>query len=68
VDESLTFNEDLTLIKKAKKFGKFYYFWTDKVYTSTRRFDKVGYMKQFIIWVWWNIIPERRKIKYPVIR
>ncbi|MGC9171277.1 glycosyltransferase [Caldisericum sp.] len=67
-DESLTFNEDLTLIKKAKKFGKFYYFWTDKVYTSTRRFDKVGYMKQFIIWVWWNIIPERRKIKYPVIR
>ncbi|BAL81176.1 glycosyltransferase [Caldisericum exile] len=69
-DESLTFNEDLTLIKNAKRFGKFYYLWTDKVYTSTRRFDKVGYLRQFIIWVWWNVIPEnkRRKIQYPVIR
>jgi len=69
-DETLTFNEDLTLIKQSKKFGKFYYMWTNNVFTSTRRFDKVGYLKQFLIWVWWNIIPssKRRKISYPVVR
>ena len=69
-DETLTFNEDLTLIKQSKKFGKFYYMWINNVFTSTRRFDKVGYLKQFLIWVWWNIIPssKRRKISYPVVR
>lgn len=69
-DENLTFNEDLTLIKQAKKYGRFHFLWTSEVITSTRRFDKVGYLKQFLIWVYFNIIPERkrRQIKYPVIR
>lgn len=69
-DENLTFNEDLTLIKKSKRFGKFAFLWTENVYTSTRRFDKVGYLKQFLLWVWWNIIPERyrREVKYEIIR
>ncbi|MGB9695094.1 MAG: glycosyltransferase [Caldisericaceae bacterium] len=69
-DEELTFNEDKTLIKQSKKYGRFVFLWTDNVYTSTRRFDAVGWTRQFILWVWWNIIPLRirRKIQYKVIR
>jgi glycosyltransferase involved in cell wall biosynthesis len=69
-DEELTFNEDVTLIKKSKKYGQFLFLWTNNIYSSTRRFDKVGWTKQFLLWVWWNIIPlkRRRKIKYTVIR
>jgi glycosyltransferase involved in cell wall biosynthesis len=69
-DEELTFNEDKTLIKQSKHYGQFFFLWTNNVYTSTRRFDKIGWAKQFIIWIWWNIIPLRlrRKIKYEAIR
>ncbi len=69
-DEELSFNEDKTLIKQSKRYGKFFFFWTNQIYTSTRRFNKFGWTKQFLIWIWWNIIPLRfrKKINYEVIR
>jgi hypothetical protein len=58
------------MMKSAEKFGKFFFIWTNKVYTSTRRFDSVGYIKQLMLFIYWGILPERykRKVNYEVIR
>ncbi|MGB9793438.1 glycosyltransferase family 2 protein [Caldisericum exile] len=69
-DENLQYTEDWKMMKSAEKFGKFFFIWTNKVYTSTRRFDSVGYIKQLMLFIYWGILPERykRKVNYEVIR
>ncbi|MFA6536222.1 MAG: glycosyltransferase [Candidatus Paceibacterota bacterium] len=70
-DETLTLSEDLKFIKDAQAFGKFFYLPTRSVLTSTRRFDRVGWLKLFIEWNFQAIfIPEQKKQKmqYKVIR
>ncbi len=69
-DERLTMAEDLKFIKDARKYGKFFYFPTADVYTSTRRFEQIGWIKIFFSWIFGYIIPSwlKRRFTYKVIR
>jgi len=69
-DESLNFGEDLKFIRQARSLGKFFYFKTDKVFTSVRRFEKEGWLKLFIKWNLGALLPEsfKKKKSYKVIR
>jgi len=69
-DVGLSLAEDLKFIRDLTKFGKFFYIDTDAVLTSTRRFDKIGWVTLFVKWNWdalvWKI--KKTKKEYPVIR
>jgi glycosyltransferase involved in cell wall biosynthesis len=70
-DEHLTMGEDLLFIRQARKSGGFFFVPTRTVYTSTRRFDTVGYWKLFF--QWWAfvaVLPKRRQkdMGYKAIR
>ncbi len=69
-DEHLIIGEYLLLIKQARKLGKFFYVPTDTVYTSTRRFDTVGYWRLYFQWASFEILPRRlqKRRGYKVIR
>jgi len=69
-DETLQYTEDWKMMKNAEKFGKFFFMWTNKVITSTRRFDSVGWFRQLWFFVFWGIMPEKykKKVNYEVIR
>jgi cellulose synthase/poly-beta-1,6-N-acetylglucosamine synthase-like glycosyltransferase len=69
-DEHLTMGEDLLLIQQARRSGKFFFLPTRTVYTSTRRFDTVGYWSLFFRWTFVSILPPRqqKKFGYKVVR
>lgn len=69
-NEKLTMGEDIELMKTALKYGRFFYFSTKDVYTSTRRFEKIGWWKIFFSWIFVAILPSRikQKFTYKVIR
>ncbi len=64
-DEHLHFSEDLKYLKDAQKFGKFFYFHTNAVRKSTRRFERVGYLKQFFLWNRQAFTPYRFRLHKP---
>lgn len=63
-DERLIIGEDLQLIKDAKKHGKFFYFATREVLTSTRRFEQHGWWKVFFHWTFVSLLPVKHRIKF----
>ncbi|PQM45190.1 Putative glycosyltransferase EpsH [Mycobacterium talmoniae] len=63
-DENLTMGEDLLLIRQARRSGKFFYLPTKAVYTSTRRFDTVGYWSLFFHWSFVAVLPRRQQKKF----
>jgi len=69
-DGALALAEDLKLIKDCLPFGKFFFWKTDTVLTSTRRFEAIGWVTLFVVWNWdalvWKI--SKKKKAYPVIR
>jgi glycosyltransferase involved in cell wall biosynthesis len=69
-DESLVMGEDLKLIKDAKKYGNFFFFKTDDVYTSSRRFEKAGWLHTFFKWTFVGLLPVslKRRFGYEVLR
>ena len=69
-DEGITLAEDLKYIKELLPYGNFFYFATDTVLTSTRRFDTVGWNTQFIKWNWDALMFKlfKKANEYPVIR
>lgn len=69
-DEELQFGEDTKFLKEIKKHGKFFFFKTDKVFTSTRRFDAYGYFKLLLIWISYASKPYNLKklIRYKAVR
>ena len=70
-DEELSMGEDTDFIKKCLTHGDFFYFDTDSVFTSTRRFEKVGCIKLSLIWNYSAIMykfGKKVKYKYKVIR
>jgi glycosyltransferase involved in cell wall biosynthesis len=69
-DERLTMGEDLRLIKEARRSGKFFFLPTRTVYTSTRRFDTVGYWSLFLQWTFVSVLPPQRQkaFSYKAIR
>ncbi|MCK9351431.1 MAG: glycosyltransferase [Candidatus Paceibacterota bacterium] len=69
-DETITLAEDLKYIKELLPFGNFFYFDTDAVSTSTRRFDAIGWNLQFIKWNFHALMFSlfKKAPQYPVIR
>jgi len=69
-DRELTLAEDLKFIKDCLSFGTFFFWKTSTVRTSTRRFDRIGWVTLFITWNWdafiWRF--TKKKKDYPVIR
>ncbi|MBO8131844.1 MAG: glycosyltransferase family 2 protein [Candidatus Marinimicrobia bacterium] len=69
-DEKLSFDEDTYLLKECKKYGEYFFFKTKKVFSSTRRFERVGWIKQLFIWIYMatRSYEKKKQIKYPVLR
>lgn len=69
-DEALAAGEDLHVIGQARAFGKFFFMRTKSVYTSTRRFEKVGWWKILFLWTFVAVLPERlqKNFGYDVVR
>lgn len=69
-NEEIHLAEDLQFIKDCRKYGKFFFLLTDSVFTSTRRFVKIGWLKLFLKWnfdaLMWRF--KDPKQDYPVIR
>lgn len=70
-NESLSLAEDLEFIKDCLKYGNFFYFDTDSVLTSIRRFEKIGWFRLFLKWNYnaflWRL-NAKIKSDYSVIR
>lgn len=69
-DERLIMGEDLKLIKDALRYGKFFYFPAKEVYTSTRRFEREGWLRIFFRWVFVAMLPVwlQKRFGYKVVR
>ncbi len=69
-DEALVMGEDLHVIAQARKYGEFFFLPTKTVFTSTRRFDKLGWWYIFFSWTFVAMLPERtqRRFGYEVVR
>lgn len=69
-DEELKMGEDLRVIEGARKYGKYFFFHTKSVYTSTRRFDKEGWIKILLLWVFVALLPQsrQRRFEYKITR
>lgn len=69
-NKHLSLAEDLEFIKDCLVYGTFFYFDTDTVLTSTRRFEKIGWATLFFKWNYDALVWRFKKIKYeyPVIR
>ncbi len=69
-NEEISLAEDLELIQDCLDHGSFFHFNTSHVFTSTRRFEKVGWTRLFIKWTYDAFMYKFRNIKpdYPVIR
>jgi len=69
-DEQMEKAEDQKFIKDLRRFGNFFFMHTRSVFTSTRRFTQVGWLKLLGIWSLETISASwrQRHLKYPVIR
>ena len=56
-DERLSYSEDLDYIRQARRYGRFFFFQTDAVLASTRRFARHGYLRQALIWLYQALQP-----------
>jgi len=69
-DEKMATGEDLKFIKDAREYGNFFFFSTKDVYTSTRRFEQVGWIKIFFLWTFVANLPTslQKRFGYNVVR
>ncbi len=69
-DEHMTMGEELEFIQFALGDGSFFFFSTDMVHTSTRRFEKEGWFKIFFSWIFVAMLPPhlKKKFTYKVVR
>lgn len=69
-DETLVMGEDLKMIKDAKRYGNFFFLITSDVCTSSRRFEKAGWLHTFFLWIFVAILPDslKRRFNYKVVR
>jgi glycosyltransferase involved in cell wall biosynthesis len=69
-DENLAMGEDLLFIKQARRSGSFFFLPTRTVFTSTRRFDAIGYWKLFLHWSIVAMLPKSKQneITYRTVR
>lgn len=69
-DETITMGEDLLVIAQARAHGKFFFMWTRNMFTSTRRFDKLGWLYISFYWIYVALLSDKKKkeFQYDVIR
>ena len=69
-DEQLSYAEDLEYLKEATQYGRFFFFQTDAVLTSARRFSRYGYLQQTLLWLYQALQPfsVKKSKKYEVVR
>ena len=69
-DEGLKLYEDIVLIRRMQKFGKFFYISDAVVYSSARRIEKWGALKCLVTWFSMEFLPYNLKKKrdYEVVR
>jgi len=69
-DEAMTFDEDTFLLRKCKARSKYFFLKTNKAFSSTRRFERNGWIRQLAEWVYFATRPYERKkrIQYKVLR
>lgn len=64
-NEKLSKFEDGKFLRRAGKFGSFHLLWTP-VYTSTRRYEKKGYLGTMFFWIREYFFPS--KTEYDAVR
>jgi hypothetical protein len=69
-DERLYYSEDLDYLKQAGRYGHFFFFQTDAVLASARRFARHGFLKQTLIWLYQALQPVsvKKRKGYEVVR
>ncbi|MGC8764524.1 MAG: glycosyltransferase family 2 protein [Brevinematia bacterium] len=69
-DEELTFDEDTFLLRECQKVSKYFFMKTKKVFSSTRRFEKNGWIRQLFEWIYLASLPyeKKKKVRYKVLR
>ena len=69
-DEALTFDEDTTLLNQCKAHSKYFFLKTTKVFSSIRRFESNGWIRQLGEWIYFASRPydKKKNIQYKVLR
>jgi glycosyltransferase involved in cell wall biosynthesis len=69
-DEALTFDEDTMLLHQCEARSKYFFLPTKKVFSSTRRFETNGWIRQLIQWIHYASASYEKKknIQYEVLR
>lgn len=69
-DEALTFDEDTMLLRECMARSKYFFLKTRKVFSSTRRFEKKGWIGQLVEWVSYasSSYEKKTRLKYKVVR
>jgi glycosyltransferase involved in cell wall biosynthesis len=69
-DEALTFDEDTFLLRQCKTRSKYFFMKTDRVFSSTRRFEINGWVRQLIEWISFasRSYEAKKHIQYRVVR
>lgn len=69
-NENLTMGEDIDMIRQAQAHGKFFFMWTTSAFTSTRRFEKLGWWYVLFYWVFVAVLPVnwQKRFRYDEVR
>jgi glycosyltransferase involved in cell wall biosynthesis len=69
-DEELTFDEDTFMLRQCKTRSKYFYMKTERVFSSTRRFEINGWVRQLVQWISFasRSYEAKKRIKYTVLR
>jgi glycosyltransferase involved in cell wall biosynthesis len=69
-DEFLSFDEDTYLLRQCIARSRYFFMKTNKVFSSTRRFVKNGWVRQLIEWIYFasSSYEKKRQIRYKVLR
>jgi glycosyltransferase involved in cell wall biosynthesis len=69
-DEELTFDEDTFLLRQCRTRSKFFFMKTNRVFSSTRRFEINGWVRQLIEWISFasRSYEAKKRIQYRVLR
>lgn len=69
-DEHLVTGEDINMIRQAQAHGTFFFMRTKQVFTSTRRFEKLGWWYILFYWTFVALLPLslQRRFRYDEVR
>jgi len=69
-DEALTFDEDTMLLRQCMTRGRYFFVPTARVFSSTRRFERNGWNRQLVQWIYFasRSYEAKKNIHYKVLR